>query len=114
MNIFNIFSLRIAAVLAVSMMMVAPCVPASRAADAEITIDNFSFHPDKLSVKAGTTIVFRNRDDIPHTVASAEGVFRSEALDTDDAFSFTFDKPGVYPFFCSLHPKMTGEIIVTP
>lgn len=96
--------------------LLAPCLAAkaASAANVEVTIDNFSFQPDKLAVKAGTTIVFRNRDDIPHVVAEAGGAFHSEALDTDDTFSYTFDRPGQFSYFCSLHPKMTGKIIVTP
>jgi plastocyanin len=67
-----------------------------RAADMEVTIDNFAFTPKELAVKAGTTIVFRNRDDIPHSVVGSDGEFRSKALDTDESFSFTFTKAGSY------------------
>lgn len=84
------------------------------AAEAEVAIEDFAFHPDKITVKAGTTIVFRNRDDVPHIVAAAGDEFRSESLDKDDTFSFTFDKPGAYAYFCALHAKMQGEVIVTP
>ena len=86
----------------------------AHAADAEVDIDNFAFKPDALTVKAGTAVVFRNRDDIPHSVVGAEGEFHSKALDTDDSFAFTFAKPGTYAYFCGLHPKMKGEIVVTP
>jgi plastocyanin len=86
-------------------------VPA-RAADASVTIDNFTFSPGRLTVKAGTTVTWANQDDIPHTVASDTKVFKSKALDTDDKFSFTFATPGVYDYFCSLHPHMTGTIVV--
>ena len=60
----------------------------------------------------GTTVTWTNRDDIPHTVVSTDGVFKSKALDTDEKFSFVFNKPGNYSYFCSIHPKMTGQIIV--
>lgn len=82
------------------------------AAAASVKIDNFSFGPDAVTVPVGTTVTWTNRDDIPHTVVSSDGVFKSKALDTDDQFSYTFTKPGTYPYFCSIHPKMTGRIIV--
>jgi len=78
----------------------------------EVKIDNFSFGPATLTVPVGTTIVWTNRDDIPHTVVSTDGVFKSKVLDTDEKFSFTFSKAGTYPYFCSIHPKMTGKVIV--
>ena len=85
-----------------------------RAADMEVNIDNFAFTPKDLTVKAGTTIVFRNRDDIPHSVVGSKGEFHSKALDTDDSFSFTFTKAGTYDYSCGLHPRMQGRIVVTP
>ena len=78
----------------------------------EVKIDNFSFAPQSISVAPGTKITWSNRDDIPHTVVSTEKVFKSRVLDTDETFSFTFDKPGTYPYFCSVHPKMTGQVVV--
>jgi len=83
------------------------------AAQAEVEIDNFSFSPAELTVAAGTTVKWTNRDDIPHTVVSDDkSTFRSKALDTDDTFSFTFTKPGTYGYFCSIHPKMTAKVVV--
>ena len=82
------------------------------AATAEVKIDNFSFSPQEITVSAGTTIVWTNRDDIPHTVVSDDKVFKSKVLDTDQQFSFTFTKPGSYPYFCSIHPKMTATVVV--
>jgi plastocyanin len=82
------------------------------AAEAKVTIDNFTFDPPKLTVKAGTTIIWVNRDDIPHTVASSTRAFKSKALDTDGSFVVTFTTPGTYAYFCSLHPHMTGIIVV--
>ena len=79
---------------------------------AEVKIDNFSFTPQVITVKAGTTITWTNRDDIPHTVVSSDSLFKSKTLDTDDTFQFTPSKPGTYPYFCSIHPKMTGKVIV--
>jgi plastocyanin len=90
-----------------------PALPV-RAADTAVNIDNFTFTPKELTVKAGTVIVFHNRDDIPHTVNGTNGEFHSKALDTDESFSFTFAKPGTYEYFCGLHPQMTGRVVVTP
>ena len=88
---------------------IAPSVAQNTAAS--VTIDNFVFEPGKLTIKAGTTVTWTNRDDIPHAIVSA-GKFRSKALDTDNSFSFTFTAAGDYPYFCSLHPHMTGTIKV--
>jgi len=77
-----------------------------------VKIDNFSFGPGTLTVPTGTTVTWTNRDDIPHTVVGTEGVFKSKVLDTDESFSFTFDKAGSYQYFCSIHPKMTGKVVV--
>jgi plastocyanin len=82
--------------------------------NAKIGIDNFAFTPRVLTVKVGTTVVFENHDDIPHLVVDAGGKFRSKALDTNDSFSVTFDKPGEIAYFCGLHPHMKGKIIVAP
>ena len=79
----------------------------------EVKIDNFAFSPETLTVPVGTTVQWTNRDDIPHTVVSDDKTtFKSKALDTDDKFSFTFTKAGTYPYFCSIHPKMTGKVVV--
>jgi plastocyanin len=78
-----------------------------------VTIDNFFFTPAALTVKAGTTVTWTNKDDIPHGVASSNNAFKkSAALDTDDSYSFTFTTPGTYQYFCYLHPKMVGSIVV--
>lgn len=78
-----------------------------------VRIDNFTFGPAVLTVKAGATVVWTNGDDVPHTVVAADHVsFRSKVLDTDQSFAFTFTRPGEYPYFCSLHPHMTGKVIV--
>jgi plastocyanin len=81
-------------------------------ASADVKIDNFSFGPQTLTVSVGTTVVWTNRDDIPHTVVSTDGVFKSKVRDTDEKFSYTFTKAGTYPYFCSVHPKMTGKVVV--
>jgi plastocyanin len=77
-----------------------------------VVIDNFVFSPERLVIKAGTTVTWSNRDDIPHTVAATGRAFKSKAMDTDESFSFTFTTPGEYAYFCSLHPHMTGTIVV--
>ena len=84
----------------------------SSGANAEIKIDNFSFGPQTVTVPVGATVTWTNRDDIPHTVVSTEGVFKSKVRDTDEKFSYTFMKAGTYPYFCSVHPKMTGLVVV--
>lgn len=79
----------------------------------EVKIDNFAFTPVELTVAAGTTVEWVNRDDIPHVVVSDDKkTFKSRALDTDEKFSYTFTTPGTYSYFCSVHPKMTGKVIV--
>jgi plastocyanin len=77
-----------------------------------IKIDNFSFSPATVTVPAGTTVRWTNRDDIPHTVVSDDKTFKSKALDTDEQFTYTFTKPGTYSYFCGLHPKMTAKVVV--
>ena len=81
-------------------------------ANAEVKIDNFSFEPETLTVPVGTTVTWTNRDDIPHTVVNTDGVFKSKVRDTDEKFSYTFSKAGTYPYYCSVHPKMTGKVVV--
>ena len=79
-----------------------------------VTIDNFAFAPALVVVAPGTKVTWTIKDEEPHTVTSADGgkTFKSDALDTDDKFSFTFDKPGTYKYFCSIHPHMIGTIVV--
>jgi plastocyanin len=79
---------------------------------AEVKIDNFTFTPATLTVPVGTQVTWINRDDIPHTVVSDDKAIKSKALDTDDKFTFTFTQAGTYPYFCSLHPKMKGQVVV--
>jgi plastocyanin len=83
-----------------------------KSATVEVKIDNFSFGPVDLTVKVGTTVTWINRDDIPHTVVSTDKAFKSKVLDTDEKFSYTFSTAGTFPYFCSIHPKMTGRVVV--
>src|SRR5271169_2732377 len=82
------------------------------ASTADVKIDNFSFGPATITVAVGTTVTWINQDDIPHKVVSNNDEFKSKVLDTDEKFSYTFSKAGTYPYFCSLHPKMTSKVIV--
>lgn len=81
-------------------------------AAAQVAIANFTFKAPVTTVKAGTTVTWTNADDIPHTVVSKDGLFKSKVLDTGDRFTFTFAKAGQFGYFCSLHPHMTGTIVV--
>jgi plastocyanin len=103
--------------VAASMVMALAALPtikmtAASSPTAEVKIDNFSFTPATLTVKAGTQVTWTNADDIPHTVVSDDRSFKSKVLDTDEKFTFTASKPGTYSYFCSIHPKMTGILIV--
>ena len=101
----------VGSVLAGGVLLAQAQTPA--AAAAAVGIDNFTFNPAALTVKAGTTVTWTNRDDIPHGLAATNNAFkRSQALDTDDSFSFTFTTPGTYQYFCYIHPHMTGTIVV--
>lgn len=101
---------RILTILAASAIIALLVAPAG-AAEVKVGIDNFTFNPKMVTVKAGDTVTWTNKDDIPHTVADP-GAFKSKALDTGDSFSFTFTTPGSFDYFCSLHPHMTGRIVV--
>ena len=88
---------------------------AASAEDApQVGIDNFSFTPATLSVRAGTKVTWTNRDDIPHTIVTADKKLKSTVLDTDDTFVTVFNEPGTYRYFCSIHPHMTGTVVVMP
>jgi plastocyanin len=83
-----------------------------KASALEVRVDNFTFGPDTLTVPVNSTVTWINKDDLPHTIASTDGVFKSKALDTEDKYSYTFTKAGTYAYFCSIHPKMVGKIVV--
>ena len=95
----------------------APRVPPAGAGaptSAAVEIDNFHYTPPMLVVAPGTTVTWKNDDDSLHSVREEDGKFKSAALDTDDTFSQTFASPGEYEYFCSIHPYMTGKIVVEP
>jgi plastocyanin len=98
-----------------AMAAVVSAAPATEAAAQGSTIvmaKDFMFAPTALTVAAGSTVTWTNRDDEPHTVVSESGLFRSAALDTNESFSFRFDKAGTYRYACSIHPRMVGTILV--
>jgi plastocyanin len=78
----------------------------------QVVVDNFSFTPATATVPVGTTVTWANHDDIPHNVVSPERTFKSPVLDTDEVFSHTFDVAGTYKYYCSIHPRMTGQVVV--
>ena len=108
----RILSLVASIVLALVVLPAANSTAAAGPSTAEVKIDNFSFAPATLTVKAGTQITWTNGDDIPHTVVSEDHTFKSKVLDTDEKFTFTASKPGTYSYFCSIHPKMTARVVV--
>ncbi len=110
----NVF---IAALLAIfsGVMLITIAIHASASPNAQkasVKIDNFTFNPATVTVKAGSTVHWTNSDDIPHNVASTDKLFKSKVMDTSEEFEYKFDKPGTYEYFCSLHPKMTAKVIV--
>lgn len=82
------------------------------ATNAQIKIENFSFGPKTITIPVGATVTWTNHDDIPHTSVSTDLVFKSKVMDTDESFSYTFTKAGTYSYYCSIHPKMTGQVVV--
>lgn len=108
-TIFRLPKLLACLALIAATLTVAPA--ASEDAPA-ISIKNFMFQPMSLTVRAGTTVVWKNLDGEPHLVVSADGLFRSPALDQGDSFEHRFDQPGTYAIFCGIHPNMRATIIV--
>jgi plastocyanin len=113
----NVGIVGIAAPVMIAMMLLASSFGITAKAQplanaAGIKIDNFVFGPQTITVPVGATVTWTNSDDIPHTAVSTDGVFKSKVLDTDEKFSYTFTKPGTYAYYCTIHPKMTGTVIV--
>lgn len=98
--------------LALALAAVVAWAPGAFAATVAVKISDFAFDPPVLTVAPGTTVTWTNEDETPHSVVQDDKAFRSGALDTDDSYSFTFAAPGVYRYYCSLHPHMTGTITV--
>jgi plastocyanin len=106
-KLFTVVSMAaLSAIAASSSSSAAPPDPA------QIVIKEFMFRPNSLTLKAGSTVTWVNMDDEPHSVVSDTGLFRSGAVDTNETFSFKFDKPGTYHFTCAIHPRMVGTIVV--
>jgi plastocyanin len=113
----NVWVASFAGVVVIAIVLLLAGSPSVTANDqssaaAAVTIDNFSFGPQTLTVPVGATVTWTNHDDIPHTVVSTDGVFKSKVRDTDETFSYTFAKTGTYPYYCTIHPKMTGQVVV--
>ena len=113
----NVWLASLATPVVVAMLLLAgsPSVTANdqpTAANAAVKIDNFVFGPQTITVPVGTTVTWTNSDDIPHTAVSTDGVFKSKVMDTDEKFSYTFTKAGTYSYYFSVHPKMTGKVVV--
>jgi plastocyanin len=89
-----------------------PAVAGTEGSDPQIVLKDFMFQPTSLKVKAHATVTWVNQDEEPHTVISETGLFHSSAMDTHESFSFKFENPGTYRFLCSIHPRMTGTIVV--
>jgi plastocyanin len=110
------FSRNLAFAFAVEMLVAAAPTGGIDVANADesssVVMRNFDFSPMSLTVKAGTTVTWKNLDGEPHTVTSVDGLFRSGALDQNDSYTFKFDKPGTYKYLCSTHPRMMAAIIV--
>jgi plastocyanin len=108
----SIVSVALFAALAALFVVHPPYARGQDAKQTEIRVDNFTFAPDTITVPVNSTVTWVNKDDIPHVIASNDGVFKSKALDTDQKYSYTFSKAGTYPYFCAIHPKMVGKIVV--
>jgi plastocyanin len=117
----SVFAASLVAPVVIAILMLAglPKVTAAAApgndqlaAAAAVKIDNFSFGPQTITVPVGATVTWTNADDIPHTAVSTDGVFKSKVMDTDEKFSYTFTKAGKYSYYCTIHPKMTGQVVV--
>lgn len=111
---FKTLALQTAAIAASATLMfaVSAVTRAAPAPAVAVRIENFTFKNKVVTVKPGTTVSWTNGDDAPHIIVSRNGLFKSPALDTGDRFSFTFAKAGQFGYFCSLHPQMTGTIVV--
>ena len=105
-----------ALILGIGLSRAAHASPAASKQDSDkpqVKIDNFSFAPATVTVAVGTTVTWVNQDDVPHNVVSTEGkTLKSPVMDTDQKFSYTFTAAGTYPYYCAIHPKMTGKVVV--
>ena len=103
---------RSAAAIAALWLIGTVAAVAGPAEPGRILIKDFMFSPMTVTVPVGGTVAWTNNDDIPHSVRSVDGTFHSPALDTGEHYSYAFTKPGVYSYFCGIHPKMVAKVIV--
>jgi len=103
-----------AAALVLNVIALPPAKAANNGKMVFVEVANFTYAPNVITVTPGTTVTWVNHDDSPHTVTATAKAFRSQALDTDDTFTYTFTTPGDYAYFCALHPHMTGKVVVAP
>lgn len=89
-------------------------MPDVSAASEAVTIQNFAFSPATVTIKVGTTLTWTNRDQDPHTVSATSGAFHSPTLSTGQSYQYTFTTPGRFDYLCTIHPFMTGTVVVTP
>jgi plastocyanin len=113
----NVWVASLATPVIVAMLLLCAGLPRVTANDQPpaanaVKIDNFVLGPQTITVPVGATVTWTNSDDIPHTAVSTDGVFKSKVMDTDEKFSYTFTKAGTYSYYCSIHPKMTGQVVV--
>jgi amicyanin len=85
---------------------------AGNAGEVQVTIQNFAFDPATVTVKVGDTVTWTNKDSVDHNVTADNGEFKSDNLAQGSTFSFTFTKAGSYPYHCTIHPYMTGTVVV--
>jgi amicyanin len=109
---WSIASLGAAAVLTMTIGVLKGMPNEEASAGPQVAVDNFSFTPAATTIAVGTTVTWTNHDDIPHNVVSPELKFKSPVLDTDQTFSHRFDTAGTYQYYCSIHPRMTGQVVV--
>ena len=103
---------RAMALLALAVLAAPAASPRAQPETITARIANFTFSPKTLTVMAGARVVWVNDDDVPHTVVATDGSFRSKPLDTGDSYAVVFNTPGEHPYFCSIHPMMTGKVLV--
>jgi amicyanin len=103
-----------ALLLMAALLLAGPAAAPAQTENAQVEIRDQGFNARSVTVKAGTTVTWVNHDDDTHTVTSTVDAFRSPGLDPDETFSHTFTKPGTYEYYCTLHPLMTGKVVVTP
>ena len=109
----RVFQRRWALLGVVALCSIAASAPQrASAGDSQIVIKGFMFMPTAVTIKVGSSVTWANKDDEPHTIASDTGLFRSGAIDSDESFTFKFDRPGTYHYTCSIHPRMVGTIVV--